>query len=307
MSATWGELFIEHDGYVVDKWQQYPDIYQNTVGPLAAQEEPVSFLEIGVQNGGALEIWAKFLPFGSRIVGLDINADVEKLSFDNSKIKVHVVDATDREAVESLLGDDSFDLVIDDGSHRSIDIISSFEILFPHVKPGGVYIIEDLHASYSPAFGGGYAAPASAISYLKNIIDGLHVDYMDMNLFSDEDRVRLEGFRREIGSITFHDSVAVIRKLGTVRNGPYVRMLSGTQANVVPISQLAGSSATHATAIHLLHETGDQKRKASQWWQSDLQKQINECRSRISSLERQIEQARRTALDQNRAHSRTDD
>ena len=37
-----------------------------------------------------------------------------------------------------------FNAVIDDGSHRNADILASFEELWPHVLPGGVYFIEDM-------------------------------------------------------------------------------------------------------------------------------------------------------------------
>ena len=38
--------------------------------------------------------------------------------------------------------------MIDDGSHINTDIITTFNELWPHVKPGGFYCIEDLNTSY---------------------------------------------------------------------------------------------------------------------------------------------------------------
>lgn len=48
-----------------------------------------------------------------------------------------------------------WDIVIDDGSHKSSGIITSFELLFTMVKSGGYYIIEDLSTAYMA----GYSEP----------------------------------------------------------------------------------------------------------------------------------------------------
>ncbi len=64
------------------------------------------------------------------------------------------------------------DVVIDDGSHQSADIISSFETLFPTLAEGGLYVIEDLHCSYNPDYGGGPAGTArTSVEHLKVLVD----------------------------------------------------------------------------------------------------------------------------------------
>lgn len=287
MSSRWSDLFLDHRGNVVDKWEQYLQVYDDIVGVRAAQGQSISLLEIGVQNGGSLEIWSKFLPAGSKVVGLDINLEVAKLDFVGDNITVHAIDATNEQDVDSALGQSSFDVIIDDGSHRSADIIAAMEIFMPRLKPGGTYVIEDLHASYMASFGGGYALPTSAVSYLKNVVDALHCDYIDMGIFTPADRERLINFQTQVASITFYDSVAVIQTLPERRRGRYSRLLSGERANVVPISELVGSVATSATAIKLTH-AGNLER----WWQADLQSQIEDCRARIAALEGRAESIR---------------
>ena len=69
-----------------------------------------------------------------------------------------------------------FDIIIDDGSHMSHHVLASFNALFPHVRPGGIYVIEDLGTSYWPSWGGNPdpSAQYKAIAMLKDLLDGLH-------------------------------------------------------------------------------------------------------------------------------------
>ena len=47
-----------------------------------------------------------------------------------------------------------FDLIIDDGSHVNAHVITTFEVLFPLLKTGGLYVVEDTQTSYWPVLGG---------------------------------------------------------------------------------------------------------------------------------------------------------
>src|ERR1700722_10851024 len=226
-------LFFAHQGNVVDKWEQYLSIYASEFGRFLSQAQPVRLLEIGVQNGGSLELWAKYLPNGSEIVGLDIDPAVEKLHFDRP-IKVVVADVKDTERRDLLLGDEPFDIIIDDGSHHSDDIIQAFRSLFDKLRPGGVYIVEDLHASYWEFLGGGFRRSGSAIEFFKNIVDSLALDHFEINtetppLESEE----LQHFGRWIDRVVFYDSVVVVQKRLSAKIKPYRRLLSGGASKVV--------------------------------------------------------------------------
>lgn len=65
-------------------------------------------------------------------------------------------------------GSTFFDIIIDDGSHVSSDIIRTFALYFPKLKSGGTYIIEDLHASYWESHQGALNYSFSSIEFLKN-------------------------------------------------------------------------------------------------------------------------------------------
>jgi hypothetical protein len=67
MKKQLNDLFFEHDAKRVDKWEQYLGTYQSELAPFVERGTPVRLLEIGVQNGGSLELWANYLPTGSVI------------------------------------------------------------------------------------------------------------------------------------------------------------------------------------------------------------------------------------------------
>jgi len=70
---TFWQLFNEHDGYESLKHNHYPEIYDEYFGPYRDQE--INFLEIGVRQGGSLEIFRKYFP-NANIYALEIDRDV---------------------------------------------------------------------------------------------------------------------------------------------------------------------------------------------------------------------------------------
>ena len=137
-------------------------------------------LEIGVggfedgsyanpKPGGSLRIWRDHLPF-SRIVGFDIEAKDVKLGSRVSFIQGDQASAVDLTKVIETEGVP--DIVIDDGSHLVDHGRASFEYLFPLMRPGGLYVIEDLHTSYWEGWGGDIPAPAgTAVGFVKDMVD----------------------------------------------------------------------------------------------------------------------------------------
>lgn len=137
----------------------YADIYEAYFSTL--HNRPINILEIGIgakggrwdarivhgrnKNGaGSLKMWYEFLP-KAKIFAIDIN---ESTQYNNDRIRTFVVDQGSEEELRTFLkdiGDIEFDVIIDDGSHRPDHQQFSFSILFPHLKDGGLYFIEDLY------------------------------------------------------------------------------------------------------------------------------------------------------------------
>jgi hypothetical protein len=236
--STFANVFMSHDGYLIDKWESYLGIYESELVSLITAGQPVSLLEIGVQNGGSLQVWKKYLPAGSRIVGIDVNPDCAKLDLDENT-SLYIADGTDQMALDSVLGDMTFDIIIDDSSHRSEHIISTYKALFSRIKGGGKYIIEDLHASYWSEYGGGFRTEGSAMEFFKRLVDGLNCDH-----FRDTGRTpraeidHLRDFGRSVSRMTFYDSVVVMEFMNVPRDTSYRQVFSGGEARVMPLSTL---------------------------------------------------------------------
>ena len=114
----------------------------------------VKMLEIGIADprfpGASLKMWKEYFP-NLEFVGYDINPSSKNFEEDN--MNVFIGDQNDPKdlarCIETHGGE--FDIMMDDGSHYSEHILTSFTHLFPHLKSGGYYIIEDLHSVYSNA------------------------------------------------------------------------------------------------------------------------------------------------------------
>lgn len=120
-------------GYVHGYDRFYDEIFEDYT--------PSSLLEIGVKQGLSLSAWRIMFP-DCDITGVDItDEEFSKRQLAFSKAKVIVGDATKPEIMNKL--DDSYDVIIDDGSHYYKDIIKSFKLLQNRFNK--YYIIEDWH------------------------------------------------------------------------------------------------------------------------------------------------------------------
>lgn len=101
---------------------------------------PVRILEVGVCSGASLKVWEDYFTHpGAEFVGLDISKENIRYEF-GDRTKFLIQDAT-RDPPEG-----QFDIIIDDGSHALSDQLGALQLLASHLKPNGVYIIEDIQS-----------------------------------------------------------------------------------------------------------------------------------------------------------------
>lgn len=211
-------FYSEHDGYVSDKWSLYLDVYNEIFDKY--REEKISLLEIGVQNGGSLEIWAKFFQRYGKIIGCDINKKCKNIKYKDKNLHIVIGDACAEETRNSILNiQPRFNIIIDDGSHTSSDIIKAFADYFPLLEDDGLYIVEDLHCSYWERYQGGLKNEKSSMNFFKLIADILNKEHwieekdIDsfLNRFYDYFSIDLD-LLEQINYVQFFNSVCVIKK-----------------------------------------------------------------------------------------------
>jgi glycosyltransferase involved in cell wall biosynthesis len=252
---TLRELYAEHTGKVSDKWSLYLREYDRLFTQF--RDRPVRMLEIGIQNGGSLEIWAKYFADAAAFVGCDINPDCAKLSYDDPRIHVIVGDANLPETMAEVLDvSAAFDIIIDDGSHHSGDIVKSFALYFPSLAEGGVFVAEDLHCSYWGPYQGGLFDPYASMTFFKRLADVINHEHWGIarpradllrGIFDHYECVVEAEVLAQIHSVEFVNSMCVIRKSPPAENGLGFRMVAGTEEPVIAGLREVNNSPYKAT------------------------------------------------------------
>ncbi len=130
--------------------------YEAYLQPLRDQD--VKLLELGIFKGGSLQLWRDYFPKGT-IVGLDLNP----VSIDDpsGRIRIYQGEQQDTGLLDRIARENApegFDVIIDDCSHiGELTRISFWHLFDNHLKPGGLYVIEDWSASYWDSFFDGVA------------------------------------------------------------------------------------------------------------------------------------------------------
>jgi hypothetical protein len=122
------------------------------------RDKPINLLEIGVNRGCSLKMWAEYFP-NAHLVGIDCSAECLKggswCLLTNADTRIDTV-AADQNNVADLhralgslgIGPGTFKIIIDDGSHVREHQRVSLTALLPYLKPGGLYVVEDLGTKF---------------------------------------------------------------------------------------------------------------------------------------------------------------
>jgi len=129
--------------------RQYMEMWQQQT---AARTKNV--MELGIYGGGSIAFWFELLQ-PDKYVALDLSTRGNTAYFNHyvvsrkleNRIKTFwKTDQSDREGLRAIVAAEfhgPLDLIIDDASHLYSETKASFETLFPLLRPGGLYIIED--------------------------------------------------------------------------------------------------------------------------------------------------------------------
>ena len=193
--------FLNHRGHAVFKWTHYFPIYEQHLARFRNRPGVVLW-EIGVGQGGSLQLWKEYLGPFVQVVGIDI---VDRREVEEDQIAVRVGNQGDVGFLRGVV--DEFgppDVVIDDGSHVMDDVIGTFCFLYPCMSPIGCYMVEDLHTAYWEQYQGGLKRLGTFIEFTKDLIDELNAE-TSVALAPTE-------FSRSTLSMHFYDSVVVFER-----------------------------------------------------------------------------------------------
>lgn len=214
---TYKEIFDSQRNFNSDKWEHYFDIYDHLLGKF--YESKVNYLEIGVQNGGSLEIAKKLFASDSLIIGMDIDPNCKRLE---GKVANQIIIGSQVDDATLLKVSEfgPFNIIIDDGSHIQSHMIVTFFKLFPLLSQNGVYIIEDTHTNYSPEHQESFLG-IGLYDYFKGLSERLNIDFINSHFRKDRYKLprherssihQIPDIVRDIFSIEFFDSVIAIKK-----------------------------------------------------------------------------------------------
>ena len=204
-----------------DKWSSHDYAFPYYLAFNALKYQPVRLLEIGIggydevtggygdpmRGGESLRFWKGYFPHG-KIYGLDIE---DKTGLQEDRIQIFQgsqIDASVLERVISEIGD--LDIIIDDGSHINSHVLFTFAMLFPKLKNGGLYVVEDCQSSYwQDGYGGKWPdrnSPDTIVGYFKSLVDGLNHAEFPLEVYEPD------YFERNILGISFFHNLIFIRK-----------------------------------------------------------------------------------------------
>lgn len=211
-SSSFKELFdtLSNDRYVL-KYSNYFEVYDTFFNKFLDYEK-VRVLEIGLLDGGSIELWKRYFGEKLEFYGMDINPDCKL--YEEKNVNIYIGSQSDEVFLNSFVKNvPHFDIVIDDGGHTMKQQITSFNYLFNHLNDQGIYLCEDTHTSYSYTYGGGLKRKSSFIEFSKDLIDKLYSWHNDKN-------VTIEYYTENISGIHFYDGIVVFEK--KIRSKPEV-------------------------------------------------------------------------------------
>jgi hypothetical protein len=254
----WADFLGNANGRLIHKWKHYFPAYERHFAPFVGRS--VTVIEIGVAEGGSLQMWKRFFGPHAQIIGIDVAERCKALEEDQVAVRIGSQD--DPDFLESIVAEfGPPDIVIDDGSHVMQHMAASFGVLYRHLSKNGVYLVEDLHTAYHSQYGGGLRKADSFIESAKALVDELNAD-----LSGDE--VAPTEFTRTTHAISFYAGIVVFER------GTYTKKLP------LQIGLEAGDEPSHASERTYNAASGE------------LRREIGQQGRQIAHLQTELERAR---------------
>lgn len=178
------------------KHSSYFDVYDELFKDYV--NKPITFLEIGVANGGSLFMWRDFFGPQARIIGVDLNPEVAV--WRDHGFEIYIGSQSDSNFWETLVKEAGpIDIVLDDGGHTFHQQITTVNSLLDAIVPNGLIVIEDTHTSYMNEF-----APKPGRTFMDFAFSVVHgINYRFGSFSSNHEK--------KIYSIYFYESIVAFK------------------------------------------------------------------------------------------------
>jgi len=191
--------YFKESNYYSTKHIKYFKNYDEIL--FSYKDKEITFVEIGVLNGGSLSIWKKFLGDKARIIGIDLNPECKK--FEKDGFEIFIGSQSDPKFWKNFFDKiGKVDVILDDGGHTNLQQILTLINCIPNIKDGGILITEDTHTSYMKQFSN--PSKYSFINFSKKLIDDINYTFPNIGKFKFS-------LNKHIYSIEYFESITVFK------------------------------------------------------------------------------------------------
>lgn len=162
-NPLWHYFKANNTGPGIWKWNHYFEVYHRHFLKFIGKK--MSILEVGVFSGGSLGMWKTYFGPESTVYGMDIEPACKV--YERDGVKVFIGDQENRETWRKIKQElDGLDILIDDGGHTVEQMMVTCEEMLPFLRPGGVFVCEDIHGNYNK-----FAAFAGSLVQELNLVE----------------------------------------------------------------------------------------------------------------------------------------
>ena len=204
-------------------FQVYEEMFNKYVG------KKITFVEVGVLQGGSLFMWREYFGKDARIIGIDLHPNAKEL--EKHGFEIYIGSQSDKNFWRNFYTKvGKIDILLDDGGHVNDQQIVTLSESVNNINDGGIIMTEDVHTSYFKKFGN--PSKYSYINYSKYLIDVVNSRF-------PETEIKKNNFRNKIYSISFYESIVAIKINSKKSIQPNI--LRNTETKTIEVADLRSS------------------------------------------------------------------
>ena len=204
-------------------FQVYEEMFNKYVG------KKITFVEVGVLQGGSLFMWREYFGKDARIIGIDLHPNAKEL--EKHGFEIYIGSQSDKNFWRNFYTKvGKIDILLDDGGHVNDQQIVTLSESVNNINDDGIIMTEDVHTSYFKKFGN--PSKYSYINYSKYLIDVVNSRF-------PETEIKKNNFRNKIYSISFYESIVAMKINSKKSIQPNI--LRSSETKTIEVSDLRSS------------------------------------------------------------------